>query len=356
MSTYIIAEAGVNHNGSMDMARELVDVAADAGADAVKFQTFRAEALVSESAPKANYQLETTEAEETQSDMLRALELSPDQHRAIVDHCEKRGIQFLSTPFDAQSATFLVDTFGVPRLKVPSGEITNGPLLLHIARLGRPVILSTGMSTLGEVEDALAVLAYGYSGKKESPTRAMLQRALASEQGQQHLADNVTVLHCVTEYPAPVETVNLRVMDTLRQAFDLPVGLSDHTLGTAIPIAAVARGAVLVEKHFTLDRSLKGPDHRASLEPGALREMVKGIRDVEHALGQSRKVPTGSEWENRETVRKSLVATAPIEKGETLTPENLGTKRPGNGVSPMRYWEYLGQKAPVSLNANEQLK
>jgi len=356
MSTYIIAEAGVNHNGSMDMARELVDVAADAGADAVKFQTFRAEALVSESAPKANYQLETTEAEETQSDMLRALELSPDQHRAIVDHCEKRDIQFLSTPFDTQSATFLVDTFDVPRIKVPSGEVTNGPLLLHIARLGRPVILSTGMCTLGEVEDALAVLAYGYSWEKESPSQTMLQHVLASEQGQQHLADNVTVLHCVTEYPAPVETVNLRVIDTLRQAFDLPVGLSDHTLGTAIPIAAVARGAVLVEKHFTLDRSLKGPDHRASLEPSALREMVEGIRDVEAALGQSRKVPIGPEWENRKTVRKSLVATAPIEKGETLTPENLGAKRPGNGISPMRYWEYLKQKAQVSLDANEQLK
>jgi N-acetylneuraminate synthase len=355
MSTYVIAEAGVNHNGSMDLARDLVEAAAEAGADAVKFQTFRAEALVSDGTPKADYQMETTDQEESQSDMLRALELSPDQHHTIVEHCAACDIQFLSTPFDAQSARFLVDAFDVPRIKIGSGELTNGPLLLEIARLGRPVILSTGMGTLGEVERALSVLAYGYTNAEGRPTYLDLDRALASEPGRRVLEENVTVLHCVTEYPAPVESANLRVIDTLRQAFGLPVGLSDHTPGIAVPISAVARGATLVEKHFTLDRELPGPDHRASLEPDELQHMVAGIRDAEAALGSASKVPTEPEWKNRDVARKSLVATETIREGKSFTPENLGAKRPGDGISPMQYWKYLGRSSQKRYQPDEQI-
>jgi N-acetylneuraminate synthase len=355
MSTSVVAEAGVNHNGSMEKAKNLIEVAAEAGADAVKFQTFQVEKLVSDDATKANYQQETTDTEESQADMLRALELSPDQHHAIVEHCETHDIQFLSTPFDAQSARFLVEEFDVPRIKIGSGELTNGPLLLNIARLGRPVILSTGMGTLGEVEQALSVLAYGYTHDGSHPSLQNLQRAFASEEGQNALGENVTVLHCTTEYPAPVESVNLRAMNTLRQTFDLPVGLSDHTEGISVPIAAVARGAALVEKHFTLDRSLPGPDHAASLEPDELRDMVQGIRDAEAALGDSVKAPTEPEWKNRPVARKGLVATQPIEKGEKFTEENLGMKRPGDGLSPMRYWSILGRKANKDYRSDDQI-
>ena len=356
MSTYIIAEAGVNHNGSVDLARNLVEVAAEAGADAVKFQTFQTEKQITETAPKAEYQTETTDEEESQAEMLRRLELSPEQHHAIAEHCREQGIQFLSTPFDAQSAAFLVDKFDVPRIKIGSGELTNGPLLLDIARLGQPVILSTGMATLGEVEQALSVLAYGYVKGGSRPAPQDLEQAYASEDGQHALEQKVTVLHCVTEYPAPVETTNLRVMDTLQQAFRLPVGLSDHTPGIAVPIAAVARGASLIEKHFTLDRSLPGPDHEASLEPGELGDMVTSIRTVEDALGSPRKRPSEPEWKNRPAARKSLVATQPIEKGEPFTPENLGIKRPGDGISPMRYWEWLGKRATTDYRSDDVIR
>ncbi len=356
MSTYIIAEAGVNHNGSIDLARNLVDVAADAGADAVKFQTFRSEKLVSEDAPKASYQTETTDAEESQAEMLRQLELSTEQHHTIAQHCAKNDLQFLSTPFDVQSAQFLVDEFDIPRIKIGSGELTNGPLLLNIARLGRPVILSTGMGTLGEVEQALSVLAYGYVSNEDQPTSEDLERVFASAEGYNALDQNVTVLHCITEYPAPIQTANLRAMDTLREAFGLPVGLSDHTDGIVVPIAAAAQGATLIEKHFTLDRSLPGPDHEASLEPDELREMVLGIHDARAALGTARKAPTDPEWKNRTVARKSLVATQPIQEGEAFTTENLGIKRPGDGVSPMRYWERLGTAASRTYTPDEQIQ
>jgi N-acetylneuraminate synthase len=346
----------VNHNGSIDLACDLIEVAAESGADAVKFQTFRTEALVADEAPKADYQTETTDAEESQSAMLRRLELTPEQHHAIADHCAAHDLQFLSTPFDAQSARFLVGEFDVPRIKIGSGELTNGPLLLEIAHLGRPVILSTGMGTLGEVERALSVLAYGYVAGGDRPTMEALERAFASEEGQEALTRNVILLHCVTEYPAPVETVNLRAMDTLREAFGLPVGLSDHTRGIAVPIAAVARGATLIEKHFTLDRSLPGPDHEASLEPDELRRMVRGIRDAETALGTTRKAPADPEWKNRTVARKSLVAVQSIEEGESFTPSNLGAKRPGDGLSPMRYWEYLNSTASRSYTSGEQIQ
>ncbi len=352
----MIAEAGVNHNGSMDLARDLIEVAAEAGVDAIKFQTFRSEKLVTGDAPKADYQIETTDAEESQAAMLRRLELSPEQHHTIAEYCAENDLQFLSTPFDVQSAQFLVDEFDVPRIKIGSGELTNGPLLLNIARLGRPVILSTGMGTLGEVEQALSVLAYGYVADGDRPTFEDLERAFASTEGKNALDRNVTVLHCITEYPAPVEAVNLRAMDTLSEAFDLPVGLSDHTEGIGVPIAAVARGATMIEKHFTVDHSLPGPDHEASLEPDELREMVQGIRDAEAALGAGRKTPSEPEWKNRPAVRKSLVATKSIHEGEDFTPDNLGLKRPGDGISPMYYWEYLGTASSRRYLEGEQIQ
>ena len=355
-ATYVIAEAGVNHNGSLEQAKRLVDAAAEAGADAVKFQTFRADALTVDTAEKAAYQQDTTDAEQSQRDMLRALELPPSFHEALVEHCAERGLPFLSSPFDPASVDLLVDDFDVPRIKIPSGEITNAPLLLHVARTGRPAILSTGMSTLGEVEAALGVLAFGYLGSDEAPGADAFRAAYASDRGQERLRDRVVLLHCTSEYPAPVDEVNLRAMDTLRSAFGLPVGLSDHTRGTAVPVAAVARGASVVEKHFTLDRMLPGPDHRASLEPDELAAMVEGIRRAERALGSPRKRPTQSETKNRPIARKSLVAAAPIAAGEPFTEDNLTAKRPGRGLSPMRYWDYLGRTASRDYSRDDLIE
>jgi N-acetylneuraminate synthase len=353
--TYIIAEAGVNHNGSLEMAKQLIDVAVDAGADAVKFQTFRAEKLVSRNAPKADYQTKTTDVAESQWDMIKKLELDEDAHRALIDHCGKKNIQFLSTPFDLESVDLLAYIFDLPYLKIPSGEITNGPLLLQIAHTGKPVILSTGMSTLGDIEVALGVLAFGYTQKGEMPSQAAFQEAYYSCEGQRILREKVTVLHCTTEYPAPFSEVNLKVMDTLSDAFHLPIGFSDHTAGIAVPIAAVARGAVMVEKHFTLDRNLPGPDHKASLEPQELADMIRSIRQVESALGMSTKVPSPSEVRNKPIARKSLVACQMIRQGEIFTEENLAVKRPGTGISPMRYWEWLGKKATKEYLPDEKV-
>ena len=355
-ATYIIAEAGVNHNGSLDLARELIDVAANAGASAVKFQTFRADALVSKSAPKAAYQLATTGELESQHAMLKALELSEADHHALVEHCARRGIQFLSTPFDAESLDLLVDRFDLPRIKIPSGEITNGPLILRVARTGRPAIVSTGMSTLGEVEDALSVLAFGYvAAANQEAGREAFSVAYGSDEGQAALRERVTLLHCTTEYPAPFGEVNLRAMDTLREAFGVPVGYSDHTEGITIPVAAVARGATLIEKHFTTDRTLPGPDHRASLEPDELAEMVRAIRTVEAALGRGIKMPAPSERANRAVARKSVVARVTIDEGEAFSEENLTVRRPGTGVSPMQYWSYLGETARRAYEAGDTL-
>jgi len=345
-NTYLIAEAGVNHNGSLDLAKALVAAAAEAGADAVKFQTFRAEALAGKGAPKAAYQQETTDARESQWAMLKRLELKRAYHFDLVEACAARGLTFLSTPFDIESADFLVQKLGLPRLKIPSGEITNGPFLLHLARLGVPLILSTGMSTLEEVQAALGVLAFGYTRPNTvRPSAKMFGEAYAAGEGRAALAEKVTLLHCTTQYPTPFEDVNLRAMDTMRAAFELPVGLSDHTPGIAVPLAAVARGASVIEKHFTLDRTLPGPDHKASLEPSELAAMVVGIRQVEAALGQPEKAPAPSERENRQVVRKSLIAARAVSQGAMWTDETLAVKRPGTGVSPMRYWDYLGRQA-----------
>ena len=351
--TYIIAEAGVNHNGSIDMAKQLVDVAAHAGADAVKFQTFKAEMVVSKHAPKADYQKKTTVENESQLDMVRKLELGEAAHRVLIEYCRSKGIEFLSTPFDFGSIDLLIRKLDLPRIKIPSGEITNGPYLLHIARTGKPVILSTGMSTLSEIETALGILAFGYVPSKEQPSLRRFRDTFCSEQGRTVLKEKVTLLHCTTEYPAPFEEVNLKAMATMHSAFGLPVGLSDHTPGIAVPVAAVALGAAVIEKHFTLDKNLPGPDHKASLEPDELKWMVSSIRHIEAALGSGQKVPTRSELKNRDIARKSLVTAKRIEAGELFSSENLTMKRPGTGVSPMRYWEFIGEKAKRNYDSDE---
>lgn len=351
MSTFIIAEAGVNHNGSLSMGRELIQVAAAAGADAVKFQTFRAARIISRFAPKAEYQTVTTGAAETQLEMVRRLELDESDHEQLWAHCQKNNIEFLSTPFDLESVDLLVK-LGVDRLKIPSGELTHAPLLLKIARTGLPVILSTGMATLAEVETALGVLAFGFL-HREDPSIPRFQEAFGEEEGQRLLREKVTLLHCTTEYPAPFAEVNLRVMDTLAAAFGLRVGYSDHTPGIAVAIAAAARGAVVVEKHFTLDKNLPGPDHRASLEPEELKAMVRGIREVEEALGSGLKIPTPSELKNKDIMRKSLAATCSIRKGERFSESNLTSKRPGNGISPLYYWDWIGKEAERDFQPDE---
>lgn len=350
----VIAEAGVNHNGSVDVALRLVDTAAECDADIIKFQTFRAERLAAASAPKTGYQVKATGGG-SQIEMLRALELSDADFRRVAAACAGCGIEFLSTPFDEESATFLVKELGVRRLKSPSGEITNAPLLLHMARLGLPVILSTGMSVLGEIEMALAVLAYGYCVPDDhrNPDPQAFGEALASRQGQDALASRVTILHCTSEYPAPLESVNLRAMDTLAAAFGLPVGFSDHTEGISIPVAAAARGAEIIEKHFTLDRAMPGPDHKSSLAPSELAAMVSGIRDVEQAMGHGRKLPVEAEKVTADAVRKSLVAARLIARGESFSRDNLTTKRPGTGVSPLYFWSYLGRRAPRDYRPDE---
>ncbi|MBF0219310.1 MAG: N-acetylneuraminate synthase [Gammaproteobacteria bacterium] len=327
--TLIIAEAGVNHNGDLELARRLIDVAADAGADIVKFQTFNANRLVTRSAQKADYQRETTDKAESQYDMLRRLELSELMHDELISHCEKRKISFFSTAFDIESVDLLV-SLGQEHFKIPSGEITNLPYLRHIGRLGKAVTLSTGMATLGEIDAAIDLL------EQAGTPRGKL-----------------TILHCTTEYPTPMSEVNLRAMQSIQAAFGVNVGYSDHTQGIEVAIAAVAMGASLIEKHFTLDRTLPGPDHQASLEPHELKAMVTAIRNIELALGDGIKRLTPSEARNRPVVRKSLVAHRDIKAGEIITAENLTTKRPGTGISPMRWDEVIGRVAVRDFAADE---
>jgi N-acetylneuraminate synthase len=351
---FVIAEAGVNHNGSLDLALELVDTAAASGADAVKFQTFKADRLVAVGAPKAEYAMRTTDAAESQLDMIRKLELDIKAHDRIVERCAARGIEFMSTPFDVESAALLADRYKVRRMKIPSGEITNPLLLLAAARSGRPIILSTGMSKLGEIEDALGVLAFGYLDGAAPGTKEFVA-AFESPKGQTVLRDSVTLLHCTTEYPAPFEDVNLRAMDTLASAFGLAVGYSDHTPGITMPIAAAARGACVIEKHFTLDRSMPGPDHAASVEPDQLAALITGVREVEKALGAPGKLVTASEQKNRPISRKSLVAAHAIAAGTVLREDDIKVKRPGSGASPMGYWDYVGRPATRDYAADELL-
>jgi N-acetylneuraminate synthase len=356
-SVYIIAEAGVNHNGSIDMAKQLVDAAVAAGADAVKFQTFKAENLVTADAPKAEYQMQHTEPQESQFSMLKKLELDENAHRILRTYCDERGIEFLSTPFDTQSVDLLAKELKVGKLKIASGDLTNAPLLLYVADSAKSVILSTGMSTLDEVEEALGVLAFGYLHSAGTiPSRESFRQAFQSESGQELLKEKVSLLHCTTEYPAPFSEVNLRAMDTLRDAFGVPVGLSDHTPGYVVALAAVARGATIIEKHFTLDRGLPGPDHKASLEPDELKAMVAGIRQIEMALGSGHKEPTPSEMKNRVIARKSLVAGQFIRRGELFTAENITCKRTGKGIAPIHYWEWLGKQANCDYTKDEPIQ
>ena len=350
---FVIAEIGVNHNGSLDMARRLVDAAVQAGADAVKFQSFHAAELVTASAAKARYQAERDPGTEGQLEMLRRLELAPEDFRVLAAHCGGR-VTFLSTAFDCAYLDFLVDELAMPAVKIASGEITNAPLLLHAARTGRPVLLSTGMSVVREIEQALAVLAFGYQQPAATqPTRDALDALSASIAAQNVLRDKVVLLHCVTEYPCPADQANLRVMHTLEQLFGLEVGYSDHTAGTAVTVAAAALGASVIEKHLTLDRKLPGPDHGASLEPAEFAGMVAAIREARAALGDGVKQPTPAELPNRSVARRSLVAARPIAAGETFAPGNLAAKRPGTGVSPMEFWDRIGQRARRAYAADE---
>jgi N-acetylneuraminate synthase len=347
--TLIIAEAGVNHNGNKDLAIKLINAAYEAGADIVKFQTFKANKLASVEAVQADYQITNTKKQESQLQMLSRLELPYEIHQELIDYCEQLGIEFLSTAFDSDSLKFLVRDLGLKRLKLPSGEITNAPLVLEHAQTGCDLILSTGMATLAEIECSLGVIAFGYMNPDcATPTKDAFLEAYASKKGQALLKEKVTILHCTTEYPAPMSEINLKAMDTLAKAFELAAGYSDHSEGITIPIAAVARGAVLIEKHFTLDKNMEGPDHKASLEPHELTAMVSAIRQVEVALGGGVKSPTISEVKNKAVARKSLVAATDIALGDYFTEENLTIKRPGIGKSPYDYWELIGTKATKS--------
>lgn len=326
---FIIAEAGVNHNGNLKLAKKLVDVAVTSGADAVKFQTFKAEKVISKFAQKAEYQKATTGAAESQLDMVKKLELDEAAHHELIAYCKTKNILFLSTPFDHESID-LLDHLGMQIFKIPSGEITNLPYLRHIGSLKKEVILSTGMADLGEIEDALDVLALSGTPKEQ-----------------------ITVLHATTEYPCPIEDVNLRAMQTIAAAFGVKTGYSDHTNGIEIPIAAVAMGATVIEKHFTLDKTMEGPDHKASLEPYELNAMVSGIRNIEKALGDGIKKPSKSEIKNISVARKSIVASRPIRKGELFGIENLLVKRPGTGISPMQWDVVIGTIAAKDYHEDE---
>jgi N,N'-diacetyllegionaminate synthase len=326
---FIIAEAGVNHNGQLDLALQMIETAAEAGADAVKFQTFKAERLVTKSAPKAQYQMQFTDINESQIVMLRKLELNEESHKVLSDRAKHKGIQFMSSAFDLEGIELLF-AIGVEIFKIPSGEITNLPYLRKIGSIGKKVIMSTGMADLDEIEDALSVIT-----NAGTPL------------------ENITVLHCTTAYPASMDQVNLRAMNTIARVLGVSVGYSDHTLGVEIPIAAAALGARVVEKHFTLDRSLPGPDHQASLEPTEFQEMVKAIRNVEKALGDGIKKPSSSELENKLVVRKSIVASRKICKGEVFSVENITVKRPGSGFSPMLWDSFIGKTAKRDFDKDE---
>jgi N-acetylneuraminate synthase len=321
----VIAEAGVNHNGSLDMALRLVDAAAEAGADVVKFQTFKSEEVVTPLAPKAEYQMQTTGRSESQLEMIKKLELPGDAFRTIQEHCRTRGIMFLSTPFDRGSAD-LLEEMGVAAFKVPSGEITNHPFLTYVARKQRPLIVSTGMSNLEEVNSAVEVI-YA-TGNRE-----------------------LVLLHCTSNYPAAAASINLRAMKTLENSFEVPVGYSDHSEGIPIPLAAVALGACVIEKHFTLDRSLAGPDHRASLEPAELRAMVRGIQDVHAALGDGAKIPMAEELSTAAVARRSLVAAEDLRAGTVLGEHMVAIRRPGTGLAPSELHRLLGLKLKEDVAA-----
>lgn len=351
----VIAEAGVNHNGSVERAKEMIRVAAEAGADVIKFQTGKAENVVSKFAVKAAYQNKTTGSGESQLDMIKKITMPFEAYSELLKCCRENRIEFMSAPFDLESVDFLADQCKVRALKIPSGEATNAPLLLTAARKQLPIILSTGMCTLAEVEQALGVLAFGYIGGERKESAGSFEQAYRSLEGQEKLLRNVTLLHCTTEYPALFETVNLKAMQTLKNCFGLRVGYSDHTQGISVSLAAVALGANIIEKHFTLDKSLPGPDHKASLNPKELKELIREIRNVEMSLGTGRKLVTSIEADNKSVMRKSLIAKTEIKKGQKFSEHNLTLKRPGDGISPYQYWEYLGKIAERDYAEDEKI-
>ena len=331
MSVFIIAEAGVNHNGSINIAKELIDVAVESGANAVKFQTFKAENLIAQNTQKADYQKQTTDASESQFDMIKKLELDTETHKELIAYCQAKDIMFLSTPFDHESIDLLSD-LGLQIFKIPSGEITNLPYLRHVGSLGKQVVLSTGMSNLEEIGDALNILINAGTSK-----------------------DNITVLHANTMYPTPMEDVNLNAMLAIQKEFNVAIGYSDHTLGVEVDIAAVAMGASCIEKHFTLDKTMDGPDHKASLDLEELKEMVGAIRNIEKALGSSEKKPSPSEIVNLDVARKSIVASQSIKKGDKLSSKNITTKRPGTGISPMKWDEIIATYAKKDYQVDDAI-
>lgn len=353
-NTFIIAEAGVNHNGSIDLARKLVDAAVAAKADAVKFQSFVASSIVTAAAKKADYQIAQTGGHESQLEMLQRLELSQNAQRELFEYCKSCGIEFLSTPFDSQSLGFLVSDLNLTLIKIGSGELTNAPFLLEVARCADQIILSTGMSTIDEIELALGVIAFGMTTDKTSrPSTVACNKASTGVAGKQALQERVTLLHCTTDYPTSPTDINLRAMLTLREKFECRVGLSDHSVGTHIAVGAVALGATVVEKHLTTSRDLIGPDHKASLEPDEFKRLVANIRDVEIALGSSEKTPTANEKKNQQVARRSIVACKAIKSGEVFTTDNIVVRRPGTGQSPFKYWDLLGTKSTRDIAEND---
>lgn len=342
--TFIIAEAGVNHNGSIDLAFQLVDAAKEAGADAVKFQTYKTENLVTKKAQQADYQVKNIGEASSQYEMLKSLELGYEEFKSLKRYCDEKDIKFLSTPFDLESVDFLIHYLGIDTIKIPSGEITNAPYLYKIAFSGVKIIISTGMATIDEIHHSLAFIAYGLAG--ETDINSMNVKSFyQTDKAKTLLTDNVKILHCTTEYPTPLSEVNLNAIDALKEEFALETGLSDHSEGILVPIAAIGKGASVIEKHFTLDKTMSGPDHKASLDPFELKEMVSSIRSIEQALGEKKKSPVPSELKNKIVARKSLVTLKPVKKGEHFTFENLTVKRPGTGIEPYYYWDYIGRVA-----------
>jgi len=349
--TLVIAEAGVNHNGDTSLAKQLIDVAAAAKADYVKFQTFTAEEVSSADAPLAEYQAANLNSGGSQIEMLKKLELSREQHLILAGHCNKRGIKFLSTPFDVASLRFLNEDINVDLIKIPSGEIVNPLLLIEAGRTHKPIIMSTGMAVMNDIELALGAIAHGRLNSDLPIGEDSFKAILQSNAGRATISDRISLMHCTTEYPAAFADVNLRAIDTLKTAFGLPVGLSDHSPGISAAIAAVAIGAGIIEKHFTLDQSLPGPDHKASLTPEELHSLIKSIREVEAALGHGRKEPAAIELKNAAIARRSVAAACDIEAGTAITTSHLCFKRPGTGISPMRYLELTGRKAVRKISA-----
>lgn len=371
---YIIAEAGVNHNGSLDLAKKLIDIAADAGADAVKFQTFTADNLLKKGTKKAPYQIVTTGSEDDQYQMIKNLELSEEAHFILADYAKAKNIDFLSTPFDQPSAKFLADNFSMPYMKVPSCDLTNAPLLYSIAKDNKRIIVSTGMAKMDEIEQALGVIAFAWEDSAEKPSETAFRNSYNKPENRKKLGQGVTLLHCVSNYPAPRDAINLRAMQTIAEKYNIPAGYSDHTLGIDVALMATALGAAIIEKHFTIDKNMEGPDHPASLDANELKEMVDGIREIEKlqkqgksvqqyidavedakiVLGNGIKEPQTCELQNIIPMRKSLVANMDIKKGQVITAEDVIPKRPATATPPIKYWEIVGSIAAKDYSKDEE--